>query len=120
MNKILILILVLLLVAGGRFSAIGPCDDLPSTVTRIGLEPDPAKTIEQLHSCGQKAVPLLIFELRVMDPEVLNEEWMSRGEIFMAPQDVQASVIMAWKTWLEKNGASFIVQPYEPYGDWYF
>jgi hypothetical protein len=146
--------------------AIDSCEDLRITVVRLGFEPDPINTIKGLHSCGPKAVPLLVAQLRVIDPEICNDEWqhqvwveralrsitgqyfkfvssqklsprllryreqsarlglvmewMSRGEIFMAPQDVQENVIETWKAWLDKNGPSFAVCPYEPYGDWYF
>jgi hypothetical protein len=161
-----ILILILLLVAGGRGLALGPCDDLPGTITRIGLESDPTQIIKELHSCGAKAVSLLISELHVIDPEAVNEQWlhqvwveralrsitgqyfafvsterlsarlakfreqsdklglvmerMSTGEILVAPRDVQTNVTEAWKTWLKRNGSSFVVQRYEPFGTWYW
>jgi len=165
-KRFLILISILLFLGCCNAWATAPCGDLPNAVMQLGLEKEPTKTIELLHACGKKAIPLLISQLHVMDPEALNDEWehqiwveralrsitgqyfvfvssqklsprlarihqqsdslglamewMSRGEIFMAPQDVQANVIKAWKTWWKKNAASFKVQPYEPFGDWYF
>lgn len=51
------------------------CGDLPVYTKNLGGEPNPLQTIEQLHTCGRKAVPLLISELRIVDPENANAEW---------------------------------------------
>lgn len=55
--------------------ASNACLDLPGHVKALGSEPDPSATIEQLHACGRRAVPLLVSELRVVDPENVNAEW---------------------------------------------
>jgi hypothetical protein len=130
---------------------------------------DSSDVVAELHRHGQVAVPLLIAELKVVDPDprVTPEnlwwhlvwceralrsitgqrfmfktkepippdldrfrapddplsyamEWMSRGMVFIAPRDVQSQVIASWKAWFAKNGSSFEVRIYEPYGDWFF
>jgi hypothetical protein len=51
------------------------CGDLPAYIKNLGREPDPSATTEQLHSCGREALPLLVYELRIVDPEIVNAEW---------------------------------------------
>lgn len=143
----------------------GTCADLPICIKKLGMESDPSKTIEQLHPCGHKAVPLLVHELRIVNPEIVNAqwwhvvwveralrsitgqyfrftsnekfgkirelrrpsekmgfvtEWMSRGQVYIAPRDVQTNVIHAWRKWLKVNGNFFQVKKFEPYGEWFF
>jgi hypothetical protein len=127
---------------------------------------DETLTIRQLHPCASQAVPLLIAELKVVDPESENErewwhavwceralrsitgeyfafrssqslgrlgefkskhdkvgyvsEWMSRGRVYMAPRDVQARVIAAWKAWQLKHRDDMVAKPFVEYGDWYW
>ena len=47
-------------------------------------------------------------------------EWMSRGRVYVAPRDVQEKVIAAWKTWYEQRGDRFAVQPFVPFGEWFW
>ena len=144
---------------------LGACGDLPASIKKLGMESDPSKTIEQLHPCGHKAVPLLVHELRIVHPEIVNAEWwhavwveralrsitgqyfrftsnekfggtrefrrlcektgfvtewMSHGQVYIAPRDVQTKVIHAWRKWLRVNDNFFQVKKFEPYGEWFF
>lgn len=158
-----------LMLAPGTASAAfnSHCDDLRATVRSLGIS-DTANTeqaVSDLHACALAAVPRLIDELEVIDPELIDERWqhmiwceralrsmtgqyfrfrsreplgrlqeyrsaeddfgyvtehMSNGHIYVAPRDVQAKVIAAWKSWQDRNPRGFIVREFVPFGDWYF
>ena len=138
------------------------CATVADAVRQLG-EGDGIRAVESLHRCGKAAVPLLVRELRIVDPEIPNRtwlhavwceralrsitgkyfrfrtqlalgglsefrgkdddlgyamEWMSRGKIFVAPQDVQRKVIAAWKSWLKANHGQFEVAKFDPGGEW--
>ena len=46
--------------------------------------------------------------------------WMSHATLYVAPQDVQRRAIDAWKAWALARGERFTVQPFVPFGDWFF
>jgi hypothetical protein len=53
----------------------GACENLPVSIKRLGSEKNPSRTVQDLHQCGREAVRLLALELRVVDPEVFDEQW---------------------------------------------
>ena len=146
-------------------------DSVTALVRQLGISKnrDSSEIVAKLHMQGHLAVPLIVGELRVINPHIgvtsedewwhivwceralrsitgqyfsfttkeplppdlaafrspeeplgLAMEWMSRGQVFVAPRDVQVQVINAWKDWLQKKGATFPIQRYEPYGEWFW
>ncbi len=140
-------------------------------VARLGTaaDRDPDATVAALHEQGGTVVPLLIGELKVIDPELSDVdpgawwhavwceralrslsgqifefrtaevlpsglarfrgsgdtvgyfmEWMSHAQVFVAPRDVQARVVAAWKSWWSSAGETFIPERFESYGEWYW
>jgi hypothetical protein len=127
---------------------------------------DPSASVQALHAAGREAVPLLVAQLSVVDPEAFDDRamhvvwciralrsltgqdfyfhtglplsprsaahldakepmgfyayWMSHGLLYVAPPDVQRKVIEAWKGWAQARTDKFDVQPFQPYGDWFF
>jgi hypothetical protein len=56
----------------------GACTELSESVRTLGIPWEAAheETVHQLHECGLRAVPLLIAELRVVDPESVSDpQW---------------------------------------------
>ncbi len=163
-----VLAAVLLLSPGTASASFnGHCDELRATVQALGVSDtaNTEQTVSDLHACALAAVPRLIDELEVIDPEIADGRWqhmiwceralrsmtgqyfrfrsreplgrlqeyrnadddvgyvtehMSNGHIYVAPRDVQAKVIAAWKSWRDRNPRGFTVREFVPFGDWYF
>ena len=157
--------------AGKPPAVVGPPAEAVELVHVLGTskDRDPCESVGKLHSYGRQMVPLLIGELRVIDPNPAKAntdgwwhaawceralrsmtgqrfkfhtrqklprdlaefhvpeeplgyvvEWMSRARVSLAPRDVQAKVIEAWKAWHASQGKAFRVHPFEAYGEWYW
>jgi hypothetical protein len=74
-HRSMIFVGLCLLLRASTAGAADPCGTLPDTVRHLG-EADPEQITEALHGCGRAAVPLLIQELKVIDPESDGGDWL--------------------------------------------
>jgi hypothetical protein len=80
MRTIALAVTLLLMALFGKpiFASEGrACASLPVAVQRLGnpWNGDHVETIRELHQCGATAVPLLLEQLRVVDPEKRDAKW---------------------------------------------
>lgn len=152
---------------GHRWCRHAPGTTTLEMISSLGRRSCPGdfKCVEALHARAHEAAPLLVAELKVVNPDgpdpddghviwciralrcltgkdfqrrtkvagpyameeqyPRNEpmpffwEWMSHGQLFLAPKDVQTAVIEDWRKWIAEN-PRFAVQPFTDLGDWYW